>query len=150
MATARRRPGALTDAERESLVAEVRQQVLSDVQNVLHAGNDLDAIRDHIDEQLEAYEAREINVATVRDMSAEEINENWETVSAVMAASGQTTAPASDPPADRPRRTGQQLRSESDSPTPLSMDMLRQQSAEWHAQHRAEVEQFLAQQGASS
>jgi hypothetical protein len=129
---ARRMSGAMTAGERENLKAELRREVFSEFQDLLHSGNDLDTIRDRLDEQLEAAEPREIDIGTVRNMSAQEINENWAQVSAVMAASGHP-----EPQADAtPPSEGQRL----------SWETLRAMPVEEHRRRRHEIDAWIARQ----
>ena len=146
MPQARRQSGALSASEREQLVEEVRRTVLMDVQNSLHSGNDLDAIRDSIDEQLEAYEPVEIDVAAIRNMSEQEINAHWAQVSAVMAASGQPTPEATPPASGGPGSTGRGMLNEHRGLETLSWDKLREMSVEEHRRRRPEIDAWIASQ----
>jgi hypothetical protein len=132
----------LTDEER----AQIRFDVLSEVQDALNNSSDYDEFRDAMVPE----GPQPLTVEDVKNMSADEINSAWPAVQAAMEASGAAPPPpTTDPPPPGRRATGQQLVSEGNpGPEPLSFEVLRRLSPEEHISRRSEIDKFLGGEAA--
>lgn len=120
----------IPETQIDALKAELRREILTEVQDSLHSGNDLTTIRDALDERLEQTEPPELDIAAIRNMSPEQINSNWAEVQRVMSA--QKTRPV--------EQAAPQI-------GPLNWDKVRAMTPEEHTARRAEVEAFLQREG---